>query len=53
MPEAAFAAVRERQAVPRSLHPADVAAVVAFLAGEAAGAMTGQTLCPDGGLVLR
>ncbi len=53
MPEATFAAVRDAQALPRSLVPDDVAGVVAFLASDAAAALTGQTLCPDGGLVLR
>jgi NAD(P)-dependent dehydrogenase (short-subunit alcohol dehydrogenase family) len=32
--------------------PDDTAAVVAFLASEAAAAVTGQTLCADGGAVL-
>jgi NAD(P)-dependent dehydrogenase (short-subunit alcohol dehydrogenase family) len=45
--------VRRRQSVPRSLVPMDVAQVVAFLARPEAQAMTGQTLCPDGGLVFR
>jgi NAD(P)-dependent dehydrogenase (short-subunit alcohol dehydrogenase family) len=52
-PPEAFAAVRARQAIDRALSPEDVAATVAFLAGDAAGAITGQTLCVDGGLVLR
>jgi NAD(P)-dependent dehydrogenase (short-subunit alcohol dehydrogenase family) len=52
-PPEAFAQVRARQAIDRSLVPEDVAATVAFLAGDAAGAITGQTLCVDGGLVLR
>jgi len=45
--------VRQRQSVPRSLLPMDVAHVVAFLVRPEAQAMTGQTLCPDGGLVFR
>jgi NAD(P)-dependent dehydrogenase (short-subunit alcohol dehydrogenase family) len=45
--------VRQRQSVPRSLVPTDVAQVVAFLVRPEAEAMTGQTLCPDGGLVFR
>jgi NAD(P)-dependent dehydrogenase (short-subunit alcohol dehydrogenase family) len=52
-PEDAFAAVRARQAIDRLLAPEDVAAAVAFLVSDAAGAVTGQTLCTDGGLVLR
>ncbi len=47
------AAVVLRQALPRSLVPDDVAEVVAFLASPSAQAVTGQTICPDGGLVLR
>jgi 3-oxoacyl-[acyl-carrier protein] reductase len=53
MPEEAFTQVRARQAIDRELTPDDVASAVAFLAGDAAGAITGQTLCADGGLVLR
>ena len=52
-PPEAFAAVRSRQAIDRDLAPADVAAAVAFLVSAAAGAITGQTLCTDGGLILR
>jgi NAD(P)-dependent dehydrogenase (short-subunit alcohol dehydrogenase family) len=50
---AAFEAVRARQALPRALVPGDVAATVAFLASDAAAALTGQVLCTDGGLVMR
>ncbi|HTX27932.1 MAG TPA: SDR family oxidoreductase [Streptosporangiaceae bacterium] len=49
----AFAAVRARQAIGRDLVPGDVAAAVGFLVSDSAGAITGQTLCADGGLVLR
>nr|WP_255670197.1 SDR family oxidoreductase [Aeromicrobium wangtongii] len=44
--------VQSRQALTRPLVPADVAEVVAFLARPEAQALTGQTICPDGGLVL-
>lgn len=50
---AAFDGVRSRQALPRTLVPQDVASTVAFLATDAAAALTGQTLCVDGGLILR
>ncbi len=53
LPAAAFDDVRSRQALPRSLVPQDVAGTVAFLATDAAAALTGQTLCLDGGLILR
>jgi pyridoxal 4-dehydrogenase len=52
-PPDAFAAVRARQAIGRDLAPGDVAAAVSFLVSDSAGAITGQTLCADGGLVLR
>jgi pyridoxal 4-dehydrogenase len=45
--------VRARQAIDRDLAPGDIAAAVAFLVSDAAGAITGQTLCADGGLILR
>ena len=53
VPEVEFEAVRRRQALPRSLAPADVAATVAYLCSDAAQAITGQTLCVDGGLIFR
>lgn len=53
VPTEAFAHVRALQAIPRELVPDDVASAVAFLASEAAGAITGQTINTDGGLVLR
>jgi len=52
-PLEAFAQVQSRQAIDRPLAPGDIAAAVAFLVSEAAGAITGQTLCADGGLILR
>ena len=48
-----FDAVVDRQAHKRRLTPADTAATVAFLASDAAAALTGQALCANGGLVLR
>jgi 3-oxoacyl-[acyl-carrier protein] reductase len=53
MPEQAFQAAIARQSIKRALVPEDVAAAVAFLASDGAGAITGQTLCTDGGLALR
>jgi NAD(P)-dependent dehydrogenase (short-subunit alcohol dehydrogenase family) len=53
LPPQAFEEVRIRQALPRSLVPEDTAALVAFLASDAAGAITGQTLVADGGSILR
>ena len=46
-----FDDVRRAQAVPRSLRPDDMAAVVAFLASDDAAMITGQTIRIDGGLV--
>ena len=51
LPEQAFDEVLARQALPRSLMPDDIAGLVAFLASDAAAAITGQTLCADGGSV--
>lgn len=52
-PPEAFAQVQARQAIDRPLRVDDIAATVAFLVSDGAGAITGQTLCADGGLVLR
>jgi pyridoxal 4-dehydrogenase len=52
LPEAAFAGVRALQAIPRALRPEDVAGSVAYLVSDDASSMTGQTLCPDAGLVM-
>ncbi len=51
VPEAQFAAVRGAQSLPRALEPEDYAGPVAFLVSGDAATMTGQTLCPDAGLV--
>jgi 3-oxoacyl-[acyl-carrier protein] reductase len=51
LPGQAFEEVLSRQSLPRSLVPEDTAGVVAFLASDAAAAVTGQTLCADGGSV--
>jgi NAD(P)-dependent dehydrogenase (short-subunit alcohol dehydrogenase family) len=51
VPPEQFAAVRQAQALPRALEPADYAGPVAFLVSGDAATMTGQTLCPDAGLV--
>jgi 3-oxoacyl-[acyl-carrier protein] reductase len=48
-----FDATVDRQALKRRLTPGDTAAAVAYLASDAAGAMTGQVLCADGGLIMR
>lgn len=46
------AAITERIASKRLGEPEDVAALVAFLASEEAGYVTGQTICVDGGMSL-
>jgi 3-oxoacyl-[acyl-carrier protein] reductase len=53
VPADEFVDAEGHQALPRPLTPDDTAAVVAMLAGDDAAALTGQTLTPDGGLVLR
>lgn len=48
-----FDEVVTRQALKRRLVPDDTAATVAFLATDAAAAMTGQVLCVDGATIMR
>lgn len=49
VPEEHFAAVRSRQAIPRTGLPDDIAAVVSFAVSDDVRFMTGQTLLVDGG----
>jgi NAD(P)-dependent dehydrogenase (short-subunit alcohol dehydrogenase family) len=51
LPAEAFAAVVAQQAVKRQLDPSDIAGAVAYLASVEAGAVSGQALRVDGGLV--
>jgi len=51
MPAQAFAAVRSQQSLDRELNPSDIAGAVAYLASDAAAAVTGQALRVDAGLV--
>jgi NAD(P)-dependent dehydrogenase (short-subunit alcohol dehydrogenase family) len=44
---------RRECALKRRLIPDDTAAAVAYLASDAAAAMTGEVLCADGGLIMR
>ncbi|MFT3863217.1 MAG: SDR family oxidoreductase [Solirubrobacterales bacterium] len=46
-----FGAVRDRQAVKRTLEPADTAKTVSFLASDDADMISGQSIRVDGGLV--
>jgi NAD(P)-dependent dehydrogenase (short-subunit alcohol dehydrogenase family) len=51
--QALFDAVREGQAVKRTLVPEDYAGILAFLVSAQAAVITGQTISADAGLVLR
>jgi 3-oxoacyl-[acyl-carrier protein] reductase/(S)-1-phenylethanol dehydrogenase len=52
-PEERFEAVRDAQAIRRTLVPADYAGLLAFLVSDRAAVITGQTISADAGLVLR
>lgn len=52
-PDDEFVETRARQSLPRTMMPDDTAAVVAMLVRDDAEALTGQTITPDGGLVMR
>ena len=52
-PPEMFAAVRDGQAIKRTLVPADYAGTLAFLVSDQAAIITGQTISADAGLVLR
>ena len=52
-PPELFAAVREAQAVKRTLEPDDYGGLLAFLVSPQAAVITGQTISADAGLVLR
>ena len=52
-PQALFDAVREAQAIKRTLEPADYAGVLAFLVSDQGAVITGQTISADAGLVFR
>jgi NAD(P)-dependent dehydrogenase (short-subunit alcohol dehydrogenase family) len=51
--EELFTAVRNAQAVKRTLRPEDYGGLLSFLASEQAAVITGQTISADAGLVLR
>jgi NAD(P)-dependent dehydrogenase (short-subunit alcohol dehydrogenase family) len=49
--DALYAAVAQKQAIPRPETPSDLVGTLSFLASEDAAFLTGQTLYVDGGLV--
>jgi len=51
-PDALFDRVREQQALKRTLQPTDYAGILALLVSEQGGAITGQTIRVDAGLVM-
>jgi NAD(P)-dependent dehydrogenase (short-subunit alcohol dehydrogenase family) len=51
VPQEQFDAVRDGQAIKRTLEPGDIAGAVAFLASDDAAMITGQALRVDGGTV--
>jgi len=52
LPEEIKARVLEGMAIKRLGQPQDIAEAVAYVAGENAGFLTGQTICVDGGLTM-
>lgn len=52
LPQEAAVAFADQIALKRLGQPEDVAKVVAFLAGDDAGYVTGQVICVDGGIVM-
>lgn len=52
-PQELFTAVRDAQAIRRTLVPDDYAGLLSFLVSDRAGVITGQTISADAGLVLR
>jgi NAD(P)-dependent dehydrogenase (short-subunit alcohol dehydrogenase family) len=52
LPAEFFLAVREQQALNRSIEPDDLAGAVSFLASADAALVTGQVICVDGGIAM-
>jgi 3-oxoacyl-[acyl-carrier protein] reductase len=53
LPEQVKDQIRDQVPIGRFAEPGEVAEVVAFLAGEAAGYVTGQTIAVDGGMTMQ